>query len=104
MSKSRGPLSKTDAEKKLRYCLEHGIVEPHPHFKKALKDDGVDLVDAYQVLKSGRIYSEPELDIKFGQWRYSVEGNEPEGNWLKIVVAFLEDDHTLLITAILTRK
>lgn len=104
MSKPKGPLSRADAEKRLMFCLEHGTVEQHPHFKKALKDDGLDFVDAFRVLKSGHIHSQPELDNKFGQWRYTVEGSEPEGKWLKIVITFLAQDHTLLITAFVVKS
>lgn len=91
-------LSKQEAQDLLRHCLEQGIVEPHPHFLKALSDEGLDLPDAWHVLRSGVVYDEPEFNVRFQQWRYSVEGREPGGKWLKIVFCFEEEDSTLLIT------
>lgn len=92
-------LSKRDAEKKLRFCLEHGTVEQHPHFKKALHDDGLDYVSALPVLKSGHVHDEPEFDTRFQQWRYKIEGREVDGKWLAIVFCFPDETDTLLITA-----
>ncbi|PYP87542.1 MAG: hypothetical protein DMG65_17360 [Candidatus Angelobacter sp. Gp1-AA117] len=94
-------LSKQEAQKLLRYCAENGVVEPHPHFLSALRDDGLDLLDAMPVLKSGIVYDEPEFDVRFRQWRYKVEGKESGGRWLMIVFTFRADDETLLITAYL---
>lgn len=50
------------------------------------------------VLKKGSIFDEPELDIRFQQWRYRVEGREPGGKRLNIVFAFLEEGEAILIT------
>lgn len=97
-------LSKHDASTRLRDCLKNGIVEPHPHFLRALKDDGLDLVDAIFVLKRGSIYDEPEFDVSFQQWRYRIEGKEPGGLWLAIIFAFKAVDEALLITAYVRRK
>ena len=97
-------LSKQDALKKLRFCLEFGIVEQHPHFKKALLEDGCDYNDALMIMKRGSIYDEPEFDVRFQEWRYKIEGEETEGRWLKIVFSFIEDDGTLLITAFVVER
>jgi len=40
------------------------------------------------VLKNGRIYDEPEQDIKTGDWKYRIEGKEVDGRTLKIVFCF----------------
>lgn len=102
-----GRLSRHDALIQLRSCLEDGIVEPHPHFLKALADDNLSLTDAWIVLRGGTIYDEPEFDVRFQQWRYKVEGKETGGKWLKIVFTFLQEDETtvtLLITAFVSQK
>ncbi len=91
-------LSKQQAQKLLRRCLEHGAVYPHPHFLRELKNEGLELPDAMVVLNKGTIFDEPELDLRFQQWRYRVEGREPNGKWLKIVFAFLKDEEAILIT------
>src|SRR5437016_12367650 len=94
-------LSRQDAQALLRHCVENGIVEPHPHFLRALKDDGLGFVDVMPILKAGIVYDEPEFDVRFRQWRYKVEGSEPGGGWLAIVFTFRAAEETLLITAYL---
>jgi uncharacterized DUF497 family protein len=97
-------LSKSDALKLLRQCLETGIVEYDPHFAKRCKERGVDLQDAQYVLRKGIIYDEPELSVRYQEWRYKVEGRSPDGEKLQIVITFLERDNILVITVILDKK
>jgi hypothetical protein len=54
-----GCLSKTDALKQLRNCLEYGVVEYHGHFVKRCRERGIDPQDAHRVLQKGTIYREP---------------------------------------------
>ena len=93
-------LGKSDATKRLRWCLENGTVEFHDHFEKRCRERGIDLQDAWRVLQKGTIYREPEFDIKFREWRYRVEWATPEGQAVALIVAFPEEDETLAITAI----
>jgi hypothetical protein len=97
-------LSRHDALARVRHCLEKGIVEPHPHFLRALKDDGLDFGDAIYVLRTGNIYDEPEFDVRFQQWRYLIQGKEPDGGLLAIVFTFRAIDNALLITAYVKQK
>jgi hypothetical protein len=93
-------LSKSDALERLRGCLEYGIVEFHDHFEKRCRERGIDLQDAQRALQKGTIYREPELDVRFQEWRYRVEWTTPEGQAIAVIVAFPEDEETLAITAI----
>lgn len=79
-------------------------MEQHPHFKKALKDDGLDYVSIFPVLRKGRIHSQPEFDARFQEWRYKVEGREIDGKWVSIVFCFPEPTDTLLITAFVVKN
>lgn len=97
-------LSKTDALKLLRQCLQTGVVEYHPHFERRCRERGVDLQDAQYVLRKGVIYDEPELDIRFQEWRYKVEGKAADDEKLKVVIAFLEKDEVLVITVMLDQR
>ena len=97
-------LSKLDALKMLRACLQTGIVEYHPHFAKRCRERGVDPQDAQHVLRKGVIYDEPELDLRFQEWRYKVKGRPPDGEKLKVIITFLEHDEVLVITVMLDRK
>ena len=83
----------------LHHCLsEDGSVRWGPHFKKALADEGLIFPDAWHVLRSGRIYEAPELDIKTREWKYKVEGHTADGVWLIIVFCFKEVDQAFLIS------
>jgi hypothetical protein len=97
-------LSKSDALKLLRECLTNGIVEYHPHFARRCKVRGIDPMDAQYVLRKGIIYDEPELDIRFQEWRYKIEGKPPDAEKLKVVIAFLERDEVLVITVMLDKR
>ena len=90
--------SPVEATKLLRHCLNDGQVIPSRHFREELKNEDLELLDAYQVLKQGRIYDAPEPDIKTGEWKYRIEGNETGGKWLAIVFTLKTEDSALLIT------
>lgn len=94
-------LSKSDALKLLRQCFETGIVEYHPHFEKRCRERNTDLIDAQYVLRKGVIYDEPELDLRFQEWRYKVQGRPPDGDPLKVVISFLKRDEVLILTVML---
>ena len=93
-------LSKSDALKRLRNCLENGIVEYHAHFEKRCRERGIDLQDAQRALQKGIIYKEPELNVRFQEWRYRVDWTTPEGQVIALIIAFPEEDETLAITAL----
>lgn len=98
-------LSKSDALKLLRECLKSGIVEYHPHFSQRCRERGVDAQDAQFVLRKGFIYDEPELNLRFQEWRYKVEGKPPDSEKrLKVVITFLERDEVLVITVMLDKR
>ncbi|MBI2816804.1 MAG: hypothetical protein HYX72_07675, partial [Acidobacteria bacterium] len=63
-------LSKPEAVDLLRRCLEEGAVIPGAHFRRELAQEGLSIADAWQVLRSGRIYDPLEQDIKTGEWKY----------------------------------
>jgi hypothetical protein len=93
-------LSKSNATKRLRWCLEYGIVEYHDHFEKRCRERGIDPQDAQRALQKGTIYQEPELNVRFQEWRYRVEWTTPEGQAIALIIAFPEANETLAITAI----
>jgi hypothetical protein len=93
-----GCLSVHDAEERMRHCLERGAVIPGKHFREELANEGMDLQDAWTVLRYGHIYDAPEKDIKTGEWKYQMEGPQPEGKWRVIVFSFKTADEAFLIT------
>ena len=58
-------------------------MEYHAHFARRCRERGIDLLDAQYVLRKGVIYDEAELDVRFQEWRYKVEGKPPDGETLK---------------------
>ena|ERR1700686_1024203 len=92
------PLVIQEAQDLLRHCLESGQVIPGRHFRDELVKESVSMVDAWAVLKSGRIYNPPEFHVGSQEWNYRVEGHEPGGKWLAIVFSFKAVDTTFLIT------
>jgi len=97
-------LSRSDALKLLRACLQNGIVEYHQHFAWRCRERGIDPMDAQYVLRKGVIFDEPELDSRFREWRYTVEGKPPDGGKLRVVITFLERDEVLVITVMLDKR
>jgi len=82
----------------VRHSLEDGVLVCSQHFRQALANEGLDFEDALLVLRSGRVYEEAEPDIRTGEWKYRIEGYEPGGKWLVIVLCFKEVDRALLVT------
>ena len=87
-----------EAQDLLRHCLESGQVIPGRHFRDELVREAVSMVDAWVVLRSGRIYNAPEFHVGSQEWNYRVEGHEPGGKWLAIVFSFRTMDTTFLVT------
>ncbi len=50
------------------------------------------------MLRHGHIYDASEKDIKTGEWKYRMEGPEPDGKWTVIVFSFKTVDIAFLIT------
>jgi hypothetical protein len=92
-------LSKDEAFARLQSCLDDGgAVIPTHHFRQELQNENLSFQDALHVLTRGRIFDAPEPDIKTGNWKYRIEGHEPEGLWIAIIFCFKKVDEALLIT------
>jgi hypothetical protein len=82
----------------LHYCLADGEVRLTKHFREELKQEDLSVEDAYAVLRRGSIYEPPELDIKTREWKWRVEGREPSGKWIAIILTFKTIESVFLIT------
>src|SRR5437870_238180 len=91
-------ISRQEAEDLVRHCLEEGEVIPGWHFREELAREGVLFEDAWVVLRTGHVYNKAEPDPKMGEWEYQIEGYEPGGRWLVIVLNFKTVDRTSLVT------
>lgn len=93
-------LSKADAVRLVRHCLEDGFVQYIPHFYSRCQERGIDAQDVLNVLRRGTIFMEPELDVRWNQWRYKVEGRTSEGEELAVIVTFADENTTVVITVL----
>jgi len=91
-------LSPQAARAQVQRCLEHGKIIEGRHFREELAKEPLTFDDVWLVLRSGNVYAEPDLDTRSGEWKYRVEGSEPDGRWLVVVLSFKADDTIFLIT------
>ena len=49
------------------------------------------------MLRTGHVYNEAEPDPKMGESKYQIEGYQPGGRWLVIVLNFKTIDRTSLV-------
>ena len=83
----------------LHFCLEGGgEIIVGRHFRDELAAENLTFEDALVVLKKGTIYDPPEIDSRTGEWKFRVEGYEPEGKWITIVFSFKAVNRAFLIT------
>lgn len=91
-------LTAIEAQDLLRHCLTAGEVRPTEHFREELRKEGLILPDAWHVLRTGVIYDAAEQDIKSGEWKYRIEGDEPDGEKIAIIFCFKTIERVCLIT------
>jgi hypothetical protein len=93
-----GCLTIDEAKKARVACMNAGFVVQGKHFREELADESLDVESVEHVMRSGRIITAPEFDVKFRNWKYRVEGTEPAGKWLAIVFSFRRVGTAFLIT------
>ena len=97
-------LTRAEAVDLVRHCLTDGRVIPGKHFREELANEGLDIQDALNVLKAGRVFQEPEPDIRTGDWKYRMEGTDLEGGPLAVVFCFKDEATGFLITVFSIRR
>jgi hypothetical protein len=97
-------LSRAEAVVLVRHCLSAGRMIPGKHFRDELAKEGLDILDAHYVLRTGNIFQEPEPDIRSGDWKYRMEGTDIEGRPLAVVFCFRDESTGFLITAFSIRR
>lgn len=99
-----GRLARAEAAHLVRHCLSAGRLIPTKHFREELANDGLDILDAHNVLRTGNIFHEPEPDIRSGDWKYRMEGTDLDGKPLAVVFCFKDESTGFLITAFSIRR
>jgi len=97
-------LSRTDAADLIRHCLSAGRVIPGKHFREELANEGLDILDAHNVLRTGNIFLQLEPDIRSGDSKYRMEGTDLEGKPLAVVFCFRNESTAILITVFRIRR
>lgn len=82
----------------VRSCLESGSVRWGRHFAEELANDGLAIQDALHVLTVGFVYNPPEPDIRTGEWKYRIEGDNLDGVRLAVVFCFKSSESAFLVT------
>ena len=92
-------LTQQEATDLARFCLgPSGRTRPGKHFRNELANEGLAMVDAEGVLRTGQVFDPAEQDIRTGEWKYRLEGHEPGGKWLIIVLCFKSIEDMFLIS------
>ncbi len=97
-------LTRSEAVDLVRHCLSAGRVISGKHFREELANEDLDILDAYNVLKKGHVFQEPEQDIRTGEWKYRMEGTDLEGKPLAVVFCFKDEVTGFLITVFSIRR
>jgi hypothetical protein len=91
-------LPKLAALRTFERALEEGSVILTTHIKKQMKARDFDMNDVISVKETGIIEKDPEPDIKTREWKYTIKGNDIEGETLEIVFSILSERKVKLIT------
>jgi hypothetical protein len=93
-------LSPEEARTEIFMCAFDGYLLQTAHFQEKLSSLRISFGDATSVLMSetSRIYKPPEWDDAHHEWKYCLEGYEPDGKWLVIIFSFLSEGAAKLIT------
>lgn len=89
--------SKAEALKVIRNILKNGAIIPSSHVRERMLQRDFDMQDILQVIKTGAIYTEPEIHTKTGRWTYKVEGKTIDGDKLDIVIDIDDKDKCIKI-------
>ena len=80
-------------------CLgRDGEVIPTRHFLIELEKEELIFPDIIHVLRHGTIFDPPEGDIKTGEWKYRIEGTEPDGKQVAVIFSFKAINRACLVT------
>src|SRR5580658_1803047 len=91
-------LSRAEPADLVRHYLSAGGEVHVKHVREELENEVLDILDAHRVLRTGRIFQEPEPDIRSGDWKYRMEGTDLEGKPLAVVFCFKDAATGFLIT------
>lgn len=91
-------LSRNDALKAIRGHLNDGFMALTVHFRDMMKKRRYSMLDVTHAIKNGVIYTEPEKDVRTGEWKYKIEGQSVDGEPLTVVVSIAKGNVSNCIT------
>jgi hypothetical protein len=98
MSRGGVALDEREAARRIREALAAGCgVTLTAHAWEELAADKLTVVDIRQALKTCRVVRR-ERDVRFGNWKYTVEGTSDERRIGVVVVIETDPDGLLVIT------
>ena len=92
--------SPEEARTEIFICAYDDFIRQTAHFKEKLTEENVSFGDTTSVILSetSRIYEPAEWDEAHCEWKYRIEGYEPDGKWLVIIFSILSEGTAKLIT------
>ena len=60
--------------------------------------------DLHQILRAGAVVDTPEWDEKWQNWKCLVEGPDPDGRIIRVVVGLRESEDRLVIITVYPRS
>ncbi len=98
------PYTKSQATRLIKSIAQNGSVRPTKHSRQRMKERGISMQDILCVFKNGRVFSDPELDIKTNRWKYNITGNGVDIKNITITTDINnKENYILVITVFLER-
>lgn len=86
------PLKPSEARKLIHHILKNGdVTYSRPHAIERMEEREMDTSDCINILRGGKVR---EGEYENGSWRYRVETPK-----MAVVVAFIDEDELMIVTA-----
>lgn len=85
-----------EAKRIFQQAWKEGSVILTKHCRERMKERDIDNNDLIMLARLGAVFDPPEIDIKTGEWKYTIERRKP---LLKAVFTVLSGNKIRLLTA-----
>jgi hypothetical protein len=96
-------LSPENAKTALHLCNDAGLLLQTNHYREELGDEPFTFADCISVIEVGHIFDPAEWDDEHQEWKYRLEGFEPDGKWVNIIFSLPRKGLAKLITVFSTK-
>lgn len=82
-------LSPQEATSKIREIVRFGETILTSHIRMRMKQRGYNAEDLDLIFSEGEVIKIPEWSSEYDEWKYTVEGNDIEGEKASVIVAIV---------------